>query len=324
MNRTWKGPIRWLGGFGLAAVLSLAQAAIPAHPGMLNYVEGQVAVGNSSVTAQSVGSADLTAGQVLRTGSGKAEILLTPGVFLRVGNHSAVRMISPALTDTRVELLQGKALVEVTQLSKNNDISVVDQGLTAKLDKNGLYGFQAEPATVRVYDGKADVTAEEGHATVKKGKELSLAGPFKVQSFDRKADEATDDLYKWSSLRSGYLAQASLASAQTIVVNNTGWYGPGWYWNPFWGTYSFIPGSGMLYSPFGYGFYSPYWAYSVPSVIYVPTYRNRVPNAPGAVFGNRWPRASATAPSVRAAPSFGRSSGSFGMRGGMASGLGRR
>jgi len=38
---------------------------------------------------------------------GKAEILLTPGAFLRVGGDSAVKMISPGLTNTQVEVQRG-------------------------------------------------------------------------------------------------------------------------------------------------------------------------------------------------------------------------
>jgi hypothetical protein len=56
-------------------------------------------------------------------------------------------------------------------------------------------------------------------------------------------------------VRSEYSSQASLASARTLVVDG-GWWGPGWYWNPYWGMYSFVPG-GPLFSPFGWGFYSP-------------------------------------------------------------------
>ena len=37
------------------------------------------------------------------------EILLTPGVFLRVDHHSSVRMVSPGLADTIVTLEKGRA-----------------------------------------------------------------------------------------------------------------------------------------------------------------------------------------------------------------------
>src|SRR5260370_19404925 len=89
-------------------------ASIPAHPGMLNYVEGQASIDGRPVTNQSVGNADVREGQVVETGQGKAEILLTPGVFLRLGTNSAVRMVNPRLADTTVELVRGEVMVEDT------------------------------------------------------------------------------------------------------------------------------------------------------------------------------------------------------------------
>jgi hypothetical protein len=79
--------------------------------------------------------------------------------------------------------------------------------------------------------------------------------------FDKKTSE--DELYKWSKVRSEYLAEANAASAPVYVATDSGWYGPGWYWNPWYSAYTFIPGSGILYSPFGWGFASP-WAFYSP------------------------------------------------------------
>src|SRR5215471_8230164 len=99
----------------LSRILTLALAAIflavissasafaderSALPGTVNYIEGQVNIGSDTLNADSIGSAMLEPNQTLETGNGKAEILLTPGVFLRVGDNSTVRMISPGLTNT--------------------------------------------------------------------------------------------------------------------------------------------------------------------------------------------------------------------------------
>ena len=78
--------------------------------------------------------------------------------------------------------------------------------------------------------------------------------------FDKKADE--NDFYNWGSLRSEYLSDASANAAQMYIGGN-GWIGPGWYWDPGFYDYTFIPGAGLLYSPFGpWGFYSPAFMYS--------------------------------------------------------------
>src|ERR1700731_2321688 len=93
----------FLGMLVAAILLAIpAAAAGSAVPGTLNDVEGQVAVAGQSVTSHSVGSVQVEPKQVLETGQGRAEMLLTPGVFLRVGENSAGRLVSPGLADTRV------------------------------------------------------------------------------------------------------------------------------------------------------------------------------------------------------------------------------
>src|SRR5579871_2087525 len=90
--------------------LALAPAAFAARtalPGTVNYIEGQVSVNGQPLAASQNGSNALTAEQTISVGQGKAEVLLSPGSFLRLGNNSQVRMISPTLSDPRVEVLHG-------------------------------------------------------------------------------------------------------------------------------------------------------------------------------------------------------------------------
>ena len=138
---------RWaaLGGFFLATVLcvpawsqSQGETRSAGRPGTVNYVEGQVAIGDQELNAQSVGSAELANGQTLTTQNGKAEILLTPGVILRVADNSAVKMISADLANTEVEVDQGRALVEVADIHKENNIRVDENGVSTKLVREGL------------------------------------------------------------------------------------------------------------------------------------------------------------------------------------------
>lgn len=250
----------------LAVILSAPAFAAPdAHsalPGTLNYVEGQVNIGQDSLSANSIGSTMLEPNQTLETGNGKAEILLTPGVFLRVDSDSAVKMISPGLTNTEVELDQGRAMVEVAEIHDQNNLRISEGGLETRLIKKGLYEFDADRQEILVYDGKADVQAGDHTIGVGGGKRLELNTPdgkLKPHGFD-KDNYKQSDLYQWSSLRSSYLAEANVQAAGGYYANGfygPGWIGAGWYWDPFFGGYTFIPGAGVLYSPFGFGFYSP-------------------------------------------------------------------
>jgi hypothetical protein len=253
---------------GLAFYGVSAWAAIPAHPGMLNYVEGQAQINHRVVTSRNVGAADVPEGQVIETGAGKAEILLTPGVFLRLGDNTAVRMDSAGLTDTRVAILNGKAMVEADNLQKGNHIRILDGEAVSTLEKNGIYSFTANPGVVSVYDGKLDVNQNDRNVELGKGHQVFLQAALQSTKFDRKAAEENDPLYQWSKVRSQYVAEANVHQASAFVVNNAGWYGPGWYWDPWFSMYSWVPGDGLFMSPFGYGFYSPFTVWQAPVFYY--------------------------------------------------------
>jgi hypothetical protein len=274
MTSLLKIPVRAALALFATGLMAGAQAAV-ARPGTVNYAEGQVTLNGQSVQPKQLGSTEVNPGQVLQTQDGKAEMLLTPGVFFRLGANSAVRMVSPSLTDTRVELLRGRALLDVARLEKENHLAVLDNGVRTTIEKQGLYKFDASQPLVAVYDGKASVQLDDRSVEVKKGRELALMNAdgsnsrLKPDKFNTKE---TDDLYAWSRLRSEYNARANMASAQMVVVDNPGWwYGTGWYWNPWFSTWAFLPGSGFFYDPFGFGFYSPaYWYYNAPVFYYSP------------------------------------------------------
>jgi hypothetical protein len=254
----------------LAALLSLPAWATPsvdrAVPGSLNYVEGQVSIGEKALGSNAIGSAQLLPGQSLTTQKGKAEILLTPGVFLRVGNNSSVRMISPSLTDTEIAVEKGHAMIEVAEIHPENDLLIRENGVTTRLLKTGLYDFDLAKDRLRVFDGKASVDEGSKDINVKGGHELALAenSPLKQTKFDKKLYEE-NDLYRWSSLRSAYLAEANVDAASMNTYAGWGpWGWAGWDWDPWFDAYTFIPGDGIWYSPFGWGFCSPWWVYEAP------------------------------------------------------------
>jgi hypothetical protein len=238
---------------------AFAANANQARPGTLNYVEGQASVASQSLNAQSIGKAELQPGQTLETGNGRAEILLTPGVFLRVDHDSSVRMISPDLTHIEIALDRGHAEVEADQIYKQNDILIDENQVHTKLLKKGVYDFNTKTVDVRVFDGKAAVLGNgQKPITVKGGHELAVNGDeVKPEKFDKKAAEGA--LYNWSSLRSQYLGEANVQLASEYA--GTAGLASGWFWDPYFAGYTWLPGDGLFWSPFGYGFYSPYYIY---------------------------------------------------------------
>jgi len=236
-----------------------AQSVISARSGVIHYVEGDVTIDGTAVHPKFAEFPDVKSGQVLATEEGRAEVLLTPGVFLRVTENSSVRMLSNALSNTRLEVVSGSVLIEVAELLQNNAIAFDAGGAHMTLAKKGLYRIDADPARLRVYDGQAVVAAGSDSLTAKKGHQIDLDAAKLVDTrFDVKD---TDAFYRWGARRAEYVAAANVISAR--VTSNSDYKsgfssGPsGWSWNPYFGMYTFLPASGVYFSPFGAAFYSP-------------------------------------------------------------------
>ena len=251
-------------GLGAGLIGAPAFAEEVARPGTVNYVEGAAYIDGQPLNAKQIGSLDLQPGQELTTANGRAEILLTPGVFLRVDKNSAVKMISPDLVQTQVQLDKGRVGVEVDEIHDENNLQIIDAGVNTRLLKNGYYEFSANNPEVEVFKGKAEVQVADGRTREVKGHhELLLAGAAngeplakeKPASFNE--GQAEDALFNWSKLRSHYLAEANNEMAGDYADAG---YGPGWYWNPYGLGYTFI-GGGPFMSPFGWGFYPLGWGW---------------------------------------------------------------
>lgn len=286
---------------GIMAVGSAhAQYMISAHSGVVQYVEGTAYLNDQQVEPRVGEFPNIKENEVFRTTEGMAEVLLTPGVFLRLGENSSIKMVSGKLTDTRVEIVSGSAMVECDDIAKDNAITLLAKGNEMLLVKHGLYRVDADQGLFKVYDGEAIVKNDSGQVTLHKGKQTLLTGALMAENFDPKAD---DDLYRWSDRRSGYLAKANVSSANSIISGGSGYGGSGyaglgaglgyaglgygglgyggfpgsclggslgfgafspWQFNPMFGMYTYVPCNGAMYSPFGYGFYSPYTVYQAP------------------------------------------------------------
>jgi hypothetical protein len=245
-----------LGLLGVTCVILSAQTGqTTAAPGTVNYIEGQVSIDGRVIARNQYGYSHLEANNVLSTQNGKAEILLSPGVFVRVGNNSEIRMVSPELVAPQVEVIRGQAMVEADWVPKDGQIDILQKGAQATIRKPGLYRFDSDGSRIQVIDGKLTVAENNQRKEFGKGKEVTLtAAKLKPVSFDRNAE---DDLYRWSSVRDSYLAEANVSTAQSAYSGYGPYWGAGWYWNPYFAAWSWLPGDGYFFSPFGYPFFSP-------------------------------------------------------------------
>jgi hypothetical protein len=250
--------------FALPSVTTSAPAQRLGVPGTINYIEGQAMLNGQPISQGNAANLVVQPNQAINTQAGYVEVLLTPGAFLRIGQNSEVVMQSVGLANIQMQVLHGSAMIEAADLVKGTVMDVNMDGATTQIEKSGLYDFDANQLAVKVLDGKAKVQEAAQDKSIGKDHEVLLADNPKLKSQDfSKSVVQSDPLYVWSSARSEAEAQENVKLASTIVVNG-GWYGPGWYWDPFWADYAFVPGAGFLYSPFGWGFYSPGFVYAAP------------------------------------------------------------
>jgi hypothetical protein len=247
-------------GIGYAQAPARHQQGVP---GTINYIEGQAMLNGQVLGTNAAGYAVMQPNQAIDTHAGYVEVLLTPGAFLRIGHDSEVVAQSLGLANIQLQIIRGSAMIEAADLVKDTVMQVNINGATIQIEKRGLYEFDANQQLVRVLDGKAKVLEASRVKTVDKGDQVVLSSAnLKSHGFDKQVAEA-DPLYVWSKARSEAEAQSNVKLASNIAVYG-GWYGPGWYWDPFWADYAFLPGAGFLYSPFGWGFYSPGFIYAAP------------------------------------------------------------
>ncbi len=236
-----------------------AQTVISAHSGTVHLAEGAVSIDGKPLIQKYGTFPDWKERSELRTEQGRAEILLTPGVFLRVGENSSVRLIDNRLSATRVELISGQAVVESDDPMKENAVTMVYGDYEIHVHKTSVFAVESSPAQLKVYHGEASVSYQGNMLNVKAGRLMPFTAALAMEKFDAKEGDA---LTRWSRRRSEYVAAANVSSAKTLRDAGSSWSSGGWYYNPYYSMYTYIPGRGVSWSPYGYGYFSPYSVYS--------------------------------------------------------------
>lgn len=171
-----------------------AQHVVSARAGMIHYLEGRVSVDDKRVRLKFARFPQMSNGQTLSTAQrARAELLLNPTTFLRVGESSSIKLLSDDLLDTRVALITGTAVVDVRDLNNNNKVTLEIEGSAIELRKDGVYHFTT--GRMRVYDGEAFLEPVK----LTRGWQVDLSSPApQAEKFDR---DVTDSLYLWSQQR---------------------------------------------------------------------------------------------------------------------------
>ncbi|MBY0504356.1 MAG: FecR family protein, partial [Bryobacteraceae bacterium] len=244
----------------------MAQSVVTAKAGLVHYLEGDVTLDSAMLSTKPGKFAEMKKGSVLKTLEGRAEVLLAPGSSVRLSENSALKMTSTSLEDTRFTVTAGSAMVEVGDMDKFMSIVVAMGDTEVSLRKKGLYRFEAEPASLRVFEGEASLSDDGKSTMIGRGRMVSLnGGEVLLAKFDPKDG---DELYRWSKRRSYYMSMANLSAANSLRSQGTtsfssfgGFTAGGWFYNPYFGMFTYVPSRGGYMSPWGFGYYTPRMAY---------------------------------------------------------------
>jgi hypothetical protein len=265
---------------------------VSARAGEINLVEGDVSVKGAGDWSLLVPGDVVKEGDIVRTGPGsRAEILLNPGSYLRLSENSEFKFDSTSIDKIRINLLEGAAIVEAAAGERNGGAltTVVTPKGQFSIVGAGVYRFNVDGTRrteARVSKGKlttGTIELREGREAVigDNGTELIATDKGPLDTFDAWSKDRAKSLVaaNGSLARTNLnLAQAgaSLPFGSSWFNNCIGW----WYFDPFFGSFVYVPN--------GLGFCSPLFsAYGYPyEACYYPTSKGYV-EEPGENHGTK-------------------------------------
>ena len=202
-----------LAAFAAWALPAGAQSVISTHSGLIHYFEGAVYLGDQALEPHLGRFPSVPQGAELRTVEGRAELLLTPGVFLRMGERSSIRMVANDLADTQVELQAGSVIVDGGEPNLNTSVTLIYKDWTVHLLGKGAYRIDSDPPRLSVRQGRAEVTSATSVEPVPVEQGMSL--PFASVLVPEKSKEPfKDTLGEWSTGRNQSISADNTITAQ--------------------------------------------------------------------------------------------------------------
>lgn len=207
---------------GLLPVLphAAAQSVIAARSGVVNFFEGVVFLNGQPLQRKPGIFVRMQEGATLATEGGRAEILLTPDTYLRLGADSSIRMISTDIDDTKVELVSGSAILDSAQAPSGAFVKIIFKGETVRPMKPGNYRMDAEPPQLRVFKGEAEVSRNDADHAGKPGEPVTVLAsqlmPLDGSTIVKRFTQGSDGLLDiWSEER-GSLIASNMINSQSI------------------------------------------------------------------------------------------------------------
>src|SRR2546423_1395111 len=256
---------------------------IYARAGRINIVSGGVTLQRAGERTLShlTANTELSAGDVVRTDdSGRTELLLNPGSYLRAGENSEFEIVDTALENVHIKLLKGSAVIEASGISETRlPITISTPQGRISIPRNGLYRINVSSGTTELMVRKGRAIVNDAYATlVREGQKAILGsgainqtasaslstGGTQLVKFNKSAQDALD---LWSMARANTLIALNRSVARDVrnswlaSYNDVDWpmvNFPGrsgiWIYNAQTGCYIFMAFYRGFSSPYGYGY----------------------------------------------------------------------
>ncbi len=261
---------------------------VSARAGEINLVEGDVSMKAAQDWALLVPGDVVKDGDIVKTGPGsRAEVLLNPGSYLRLSENTEFKFDNTSIDSIKINLLKGSAIVEAaagegsarvlaTVVTPKGQFSIVGSGIY-RFDVEGSGRTEARVAKGRLTTGTVDVR-EGNQATIgDAGPELVAFDKKSADTFDAWSKDRAKSLVAANNnltrtnvnlLQAGFLAPFGSSGFFTPFGSSFGsrWFGScggWWYFDPFFGSFIYIPnGFGLcspFFSPYGYDYQACYY-----------------------------------------------------------------
>jgi hypothetical protein len=200
-------------GFGVTVAGLYGQEVVSAKAGLIHYVEGAVTVDEKPVPTSPGTFPSIKEGSALKTEQGRAEVLLTPNVFLRVDQYSAVRMLGTALTDTRVDFVRGSVIIDALKADGSIPVVLLYGSSQIRFLKPGVYRLDSDTDVLQVYSGEAEVTPVDAKVAKVDNSHLYFFGLGTLTT--KFTDGTQDEFYEWARDRFDAIEGENQLAAQT-------------------------------------------------------------------------------------------------------------
>jgi hypothetical protein len=174
-----------------------AQPVISAHAGLILFTDGAVLLDGKSYEPRSGHYSEVPENATLQTQAGKADLLLAPGIFLRLGDHSTVRLLSNKLFDVQVELLAGSAIFDSGRPEPDNWVRLIYRERRIAMPSRGGYRIDSQSDRIAVFSGQLEVCNREAILAVPEHHQLS----FETGELRDLAETPPDPLDLWAQDR---------------------------------------------------------------------------------------------------------------------------